>query len=87
MMHRRYLGLFFAAVTLGGCAAAQPDSLIGIATEATSPGAREAYEAAQDDKKCRSFGYSSEASQFYGQCRMQLQQLRAASKPAVVVVR
>ena len=81
----RYLWLGLAAAVLGGCAAARPDSLTGMVTEATSPGAHEAYTAAQDDKKCRSFGYSPEASNFYGQCRMQLQQLRATSAPAVVL--
>jgi hypothetical protein len=77
-----------SALLLSGCAAASPDSLVGIATETISPGARDAYEAAQDDKKCRSFGYSPEGSKdSYGQCRMQLQQFRAQSAPAVVLVR
>jgi hypothetical protein len=75
----RYLWLGLAAGMLGGCTAAPRSSVVGAVTEAVAPGAREAYEADQDDKKCRSFGYSPEASQFYGQCRMQLQQLRAVS--------
>jgi hypothetical protein len=83
----QYLWLGLAAVTLGACAAARPNSVIGMVTEAATPGARDAYEAAQDDKKCRSFGYSPEVSNSYGQCRMQLQQLRATSEPTVVVVR
>ena len=58
-----------------------------MVTEAATPGAHDAYEAAQDDKKCRSFGYAPEVSNSYGQCRMQLQQLRATSNPAVVLVR
>jgi hypothetical protein len=77
-----------SALVLSGCAAARPDSLVGIATETVAPGTRAAYEAAQDDKKCRSFGYSLEGSKdAYGQCRMQLQQLRAQSEPTVVLVR
>jgi hypothetical protein len=58
----RYLWLGLAAGVLGGCAAAGPHTLTGMVTEAVSPGAHDAYEAAQDDKKCRSFGYSPEAS-------------------------
>ena len=85
-MHR-YLWLGLAAVTLGGCAAARPQSVIGMVTEAATPGAHDAFEAAQDDKKCRSFGYAPEVSNSYGQCRMQLQQLRASSNPTVVLVR
>ena len=41
----------------------------------------------QDDKKCRSFGYSPEVSPYYGNCRIELERLRAASAPAVVYVR
>ena len=72
---------------LSGCSAADPRSLTGMVTETVSPGTHDAYEAAQDDKKCRSFGYAPETSNSYGQCRMQLQQLRANSAPAVVLVR
>jgi hypothetical protein len=83
----RILGVVALGAALGGCAAAGPGTVSGMVTEAVSPGAHDAYEAAQDDKKCRSFGYSPEVSNFYGQCRMQLQQLRANSAPAVVLVR
>lgn len=54
-------------------------NLSNMVTDAVAPGARDAYKAAEDDKKCRSFGYSPEVSNFYGQCRMQLEQLRANS--------
>ena len=74
-------------MALGGCAASDPRGITGQVTEALTPGAHDAYEAAQDDKKCRSFGYSPEVSNLYGQCRMQLQQIHANSAPAVVVVR
>jgi hypothetical protein len=85
---RSFLALTASALVLSGCAAAGPNSIVGIATETVSPGARDDYEAAKDDKKCRSFGYSPDTSRDgYGQCRMQLQQLRAQSNPAVVVVR
>ena len=82
--------LLALALLLGGCAS-MPDNgspaanFSNMVTDAIAPGARDAYQAAEDDKKCRSFGYSPEVSNFYGQCRMQLQQLRANS--AVVVVR
>jgi hypothetical protein len=84
----RVMGIVALGAALGGCAAAGgPGTLSGMVTEAVTPGARDAYEAAQDDKKCRSFGYAPEVSSYYGQCRMQLQQMRASSAPAVVVVR
>jgi hypothetical protein len=54
------------AVVLSGCAAADPHSVVGIMTETAAPGTRAAYEAEQDDKKCRSFGYSPEASNQQG---------------------
>jgi hypothetical protein len=77
-------------LALAGCASVADNgspasNMVGMATDAISPGAREEYRAKQDDTKCRDFGYQPQ-TKGYADCRMELERLRASGRPVTVRV-
>ena len=65
------LRLLLICLLLGGCAGANPNSLVG----AFSVDARKKM----DDEKCREFGYQK-GTEGYAQCRLELERARAISQ-------
>ena len=73
-------------LALAGCAAG--DSTCVTAPDGTvrafmcDPGARQAYRERADDAKCREFGFEPR-TEAYGNCRLQLEQIRAIERASV----
>ncbi len=72
-------------LALAGCAA--DDGACVTAPDGTvrafmcDPGARQAYRERADDAKCREFGFEP-GTEAYGNCRLQLEQIRATERAA-----
>ncbi len=66
------------AFSLAGCAAGD-GTLTGFVSDIVNPGAREAALERADDTKCRKFGFEL-GTEAYGNCRLQLEQIRAIER-------
>jgi hypothetical protein len=84
------IAMLAMGLVLSGCASVADNgspasNMVGMATDAISPGAREEYRAKQDDAKCRDFGYQPQTKP-YADCRMELERLHAGARPVTVRV-
>lgn len=61
-------------------------TLTGFLAEVAQPGAIQQAENTMDDKKCREFGFQP-STDVYGQCRLQLEQIRATKEASRTPVR
>ena len=89
-MKMRFAMLAVGCLVLSGCASVADNgspvsNMVGMVTDAVEPNAREEFRAKQDDTKCRDFGYQPQ-TEAYGQCRLELERLRAGTRPVTVRV-
>lgn len=77
--------LVLVAAVLAGCSSADgtpviyDGSLVGVARELAEPGATYKAREAADDAKCKRYGFQP-GTDGYGNCRLQLDQIRASSR-------
>ncbi len=68
-------------LALAGCAAGD-GTLTGFVSDIVNPGAREAALERADNAKCREFGFEPR-TEAYGNCRLQLEQIRAIERASM----
>jgi hypothetical protein len=79
---------------LGSCNATTKDgapvildgSMMGMVREINDPGSTYRSRQAADDRKCREYGFKP-GTEAYGNCRLQLDQIRATEEAAYITAR
>jgi len=77
-------GIIFLGLSLAGCGTSGPfianeDSAAGRIEDLLRPGQRQAVREAMHDAKCRGYGFKI-GTEGYGNCRLQLEQIRAMER-------